>query len=129
MKNGYVITSIILAGMAVGINGCAKENKAPVSYAKQIRPIIDSRCIECHATGGQGFEASGLNMETYEGLLKGTKFGPVIKPSDALSSTLMILIDGRADPSINMPHGDREPLTGEQIKLFEEWINQGALNN
>jgi hypothetical protein len=68
-------------------------------------------------------------MQTYDSLMKGTKFGPVIKPEDALSSTLMILIDGRADPSINMPHGNNEPLSGEQIKLFEKWINQGAKNN
>ena len=137
MKNGYTNASIVLTGVLTGIvaaislslTGCGKPPEKDVSFAKDIRPIIDANCIKCHATDGQGYEASGLNMQTYDSLMKGTKFGPVIKPGDALSSTLMILIDGRADPSINMPHGDNEPLSGEQIKLFEQWINQGAKNN
>lgn len=133
MKNGYIYASIILVGIAslllLSLTGCGKQPEREVSFSKDIRPIIDANCIKCHAPGGQGYEASGLSMQTYETLMKGTKFGPVIKPGDALSSTLMILIDGRADPSINMPHGDNEPLSGEQIKLFELWINQGAKNN
>ncbi|WP_455211543.1 c-type cytochrome domain-containing protein [Kaarinaea lacus] len=133
MKNGYIYASIVMTGIltaiSIGLSGCGKEPQREVSFAKDIRPIIDANCIKCHASGGQGFEASGLNMESYESLMRGTKFGPVIKAGDALSSTLMILIDGRADPSINMPHGDNEPLSGEQIKLFEQWINQGAKNN
>ncbi len=133
MKNGYTYTSIVLAGIvsavSFGLTGCGKPPEQEVSFSKDIRPIIDANCIKCHATGGQGYEASGLTMQSYESLMKGTKFGPVIKPGDALSSTLMILINGKADPSINMPHGDNEPLSGEQIKLFEQWINQGAKNN
>lgn len=133
MKNGYTYTAIVFAGIisAVSINltGCGNEPEKQVSFSKDIRPIIESNCIKCHAPGGPGYEASGLSMQTYESLMKGTKFGPVIKPGDALSSTLAILIDGRADPSINMPHGNNEPLSGEQIKTFEQWINQGAKNN
>ena len=133
MKNGYIYSSIVFIGIisviSVGLSGCGKKPEREVSFSKDIRPIIDANCIKCHAPGGQGYQASGLTMQSYETLMKGTKFGPVIKAGDALSSTLMILIDGRADPSINMPHGDNEPLSGEQIKLFEQWINQGAKNN
>jgi uncharacterized membrane protein len=137
MKNGYTHASIVLTGVltgiviavSLGLTGCAKEPQKEVSFSKDIRPIIDANCIKCHAPGGQGYEASGLNMQSYESLMKGTKFGPVIKPGDALSSTLARLIAGKADPSINMPHGDNKPLSSEQIKLFEQWINQGAKNN
>ena len=128
MKIGYVFTFIILTGIVASLSSCAKEPQKDVSFSLQIQPIIQARCIECHATGGQGFEASGLNMETYESLMNGTKFGPVIKPGDAISSTLTRLIEGKADPSIRMPHG-KEPITDEQIKLIKEWINQGAKNN
>lgn len=127
MKNGYVFASILI-GIVANLGGCAKEPQKEISFSTQIQPIIKERCIECHATGGQGFQASGLSMETYDSLMKGTKFGPVIKPGDAVSSTLMRLIEGKADPSIRMPHG-KQPLTDEQIKLFKEWITQGAKNN
>ena len=128
MKNGYVFASILLTGIVANLGGCAKQAQKEVSFSQQVQPIIQARCIECHATGGQGFQASGLSMETYDSLMKGTKFGPVIKPGDAVSSTLMRLIEGKADPSIRMPHG-KEPLTAEQIKIIKEWINQGAKNN
>lgn len=127
MKNGYVFASILI-GIVANLSGCAKEPQKEISFSTQIQPIIQARCIECHATGGQGYQASGLSMETYDSLMKGTKFGPVIKPGDSVSSTLMRLIEGKADPSIRMPHG-KQPLTDEQIKLFKEWINQGAKNN
>lgn len=127
MKNGYVFASILLTGIVANLGGCAKQAQE-VSFSQQVQPIIQARCIECHATGGQGFQASGLSMETYDTLMKGTKFGPVIKPGDAVFSTLMRLIEGKADPSIRMPHG-KEPLTDEQIKIIKEWINQGAKNN
>ena len=107
---------------------CSQAGKK-ISFSNDVLPILKSRCHECHLPGGQGFEASGLNMASYETLMKGTKFGPVIKPGDSVSSTLMILIEGRADKSINMPHGDREPLTTPQIDTIKSWINQGAKNN
>lgn len=129
MKKGCVYASIIFTGIAINLSGCGKEPKQDVSFAHDIRPIIDGNCIKCHAPGGQGYEASGLNMQTYETLMKGTKFGPVIKPGDAVSSTLVILVEGKADPSINMPHGNNAPLSADQVKQLKEWINQGAKNN
>ena len=111
------------------LQACSQSGTDTVSFSKDVFPILQSRCFECHTKGGEGYKASGLSMETYAELMKGTKFGPVIKPKDSLSSTLMVLIEGRADPSINMPHGDRKPLTKDQIQTIGKWIDQGAKNN
>ena len=119
----FCITTIVV------LPACTDSKQAVISYANQIQPIISKNCLECHKNGGPGFQASGLNMETYAGLIKGTKFGPVIKPGDALSSTLVRLIKGQADPSINMPHGGRQPLSDADISQIELWIKQGAKNN
>ena len=122
--------TIITLASATFLGGC---NNAPtakaVSFSQDIQPILKQHCLECHDTGGEGAVASGLNMASYEGLLKGTKFGPVIKAGDSLSSTLIILVDGRADPSINMPHGNRPPLSKAQVQTLRQWIDQGAANN
>lgn len=118
---------ILTAALSLLTAGCTQSGKK-VSYSQDVSPILKSRCHECHLPGGQGYEASGLNMVDYEGLMKGTKFGPIIKPGDSLSSTLVILIEGRADKAISMPHG-REPLSAEQIATIKNWINQGANNN
>jgi hypothetical protein len=61
--------------------------------------------------------------------MKGTSFGPVVLPGDPLTSVLVMVIEGRADPSINMPHGGANPLTQQQILTIRRWVEQGAKNN
>jgi hypothetical protein len=115
---------------ALILSGCGEEPRLPpVGFAADIMPVLRQHCHECHLPGGAGEQASGLNMAGYASLMKGTKFGPVIKPGDSVSSTLMILVDGRADPSINMPHGGRPPLSKEEADKIRRWIDAGALEN
>ena len=125
----YLLLGLIIP--LIVLPGCDKAEKAPemVSYSKEIVPLLQKYCLECHVSGGSGYQASGLDMSSYETVMKGTKFGPVIKAGDSLSSTLVILVEGRADPSIKMPHGNREGLTPEEIKTLRAWIDQGARNN
>jgi hypothetical protein len=61
--------------------------------------------------------------------MKGTKFGAIINPGDSVGSTLVALLEGRANPSLKMPHGDRKPLSAENIQTIRKWIDQGAQNN
>ncbi len=81
------------------------------------------------ALGQAGFVVSGFELADYDSLMKGTSFGPVILPGDPLTSVLVMLIEGRADPAINMPHGDAKPLTQVQIATIRAWVEQGAKNN
>lgn len=125
LRTGFIgcfIFPLILAG-------CSNEKPSKVSYVQDIHPILQQHCIECHQQSGSGFLASGLDMSSYQNLMKGTKFGPVIKAGDSVSSTLVILVEGRADPSLKMPHGEKDSLTVEQTKKLRLWIDQGALQN
>lgn len=114
--------------VAVGLMfGCAAE--APeVSFRDDVRPILDSQCTECHMPGAAGHAASGLLMDSYAGVMRGTKFGRIVIPGDPLTSILVMLIEGRADPSLQMPHG-KNPLSAEEITLIRTWVEQGANNN
>jgi uncharacterized membrane protein len=118
---------IILAMISIAISGCQSEKQ--ISFAQDVQPIIDQHCIECHAAGGQGVEVSGFNMETYEGVMKGTRNGPMIIAGDSAGSNMLVLMQGRADPSISMPHGKMKGATGKQLKTIQTWIDQGAKNN
>lgn len=100
-----------------------------VSFKSDIRPMLDDYCVSCHVPGGKGFEASGLDLRSYAGLMKGTKYGPVIKPKDSTGSTLVMLVEGRADPSISMPYGIKGGLPKDKIDLLRRWIDQGAKDN
>jgi hypothetical protein len=100
----------------------------PVSFNLDVLPILANHCVKCHQPGGAGFEASGLDLRGFDALMQGTKHGKIIVPGNPLSSTLMVLIDGRADPSIRMPHNE-QPLLKQQVEIVHDWIKQGAKNN
>lgn len=106
-----------------------KHTEKTVSFKSDIRPVLDDYCMSCHVPGGKGYEKSGLDMRSYDSLMKGTKFGPIIKPGNAQDSTLIVLVEGRADPSISMPYGVKGSLSKDKITVLRKWIDQGAKNN
>lgn len=99
-----------------------------VSFSLDVMPILQSRCVECHSPGGQGYQASGLDLRSYAGLMKGTRHGPIVTPGNPLTSNLLVLVDGRADRSIRMPH-NRRPLLSQQRDILRDWVRQGARDN
>ncbi len=100
-----------------------------VSYKKDVTPILHDYCLNCHEPGGKGYETSGLDMTTYKGLMKGTKFGAVIKPGDSFTSIFIQVIEGRVHPSIKMPYGMSGGLAKDKIGVLKSWVEQGAKNN
>lgn len=119
-------STLISLPVVVLLASCGQMS--PVSFQKDVHPIINKHCVECHLPGGKGFAASGFLVESYDSIMKGTKFGPVIVAGDALSSSLYRLVAGEVDPSIRMPHG-KTPIPDEEIATIERWIAQGAKNN
>ena len=124
MRN-RLLGSTVLIATAMLAAACGSRD---VSYAKQVQPILDKNCSECHATGKEGFTASGLDTTSYEALMKGGKYGALVKAGDAFTSTLNMLVEGRADKSIRMPHG-RNKLADEENAVLKAWVNEGAKNN
>ena len=88
-----------------------------------------SPCIRCHSEGGEGSEASGFRMDSYEALMKGTKHGPVVKPGDGFTSAFVMLVEGRTDPSLRMPHDEGDAPEQAEIDVVKVWIDQGAQRN
>ena len=115
----------LAAVAALAVTACAPSG---LSYNKDVQPILSKNCSECHAPGQKGFEASGLDTTSYQALMKGGKFGKLVKPGDALSSALNMLVEGRAHSSIQMPHG-RAKLPEKEIEILKVWVNEGAKNN
>ena len=112
------------------IAGCGRD----VSFKNDVHPIMEARCISCHAPGAPGCVASGFSVATYQSVMKGTKYGRVVIPGSSAGSTLLRLINHEADPSIAMPKSHQpgapsEWLTPGQIKIIQTWIDQGAKDN
>ena len=94
-------------------------------FKNEIFPIFKEHCVECHQPGGDGFEKSGLDMRTYEGIMKGTEHGPIIVPGDAFLSNLNVIIEGRTAHDIRMPYHGKELTKWERV-LIRRWVNRGA---
>lgn len=118
------VTLTVLTAFLVLGAGCTRE----VSFRHDVFPILSENCLSCHTAGGEGLAKSGLNMENYDGLMKGTKFGPIVVAGSSVGSTLVLLVERQAHPSINMPK-DKPPISAGQIKIIRQWIDQGAKNN
>ena len=134
MKRRNLIAAAIVVGaaclMIVDVSTpsaqlCAAE---PQSFSEDILPILKGRCVSCHQPGGAGYEKSGLDLTSYEGLMKGTKFGAMVIARDPESSNLMWLLDWRASPEVRMPHGKKK-LSICDRNAIRAWIREGAKNN
>jgi hypothetical protein len=122
---GTRIPAAVLS-ICIALVGCTSNQE--VSFHSDIQPILKSHCVECHSKGGIGFKKSGFRADSYQHVMQGTKYGPVIVPGSSTSSTLYRLIAGKTDPSIRMPY-HRDPLPEEKVELIATWIDQGAKNN
>jgi len=137
MKIGILLSCAVLAALsfdALGqesskpaVQGAAAQ--AEISYKNDVRPLLYDYCLNCHSPGGKGYNKSGLDMSTYESLMKGTKFGPVVKPGDPETSTFVMLLEGRANPALRMPQGINGSLYRQHITTLRKWVHQGAKNN
>ena len=104
---------------------CSPRN---VSFSADVQPVLKKYCLECHVPGGAGYIASAFDMSSYETFMKGGKYGAFVIPGDPLTSALNMLVEGRANPSIRMPHG-REKLSDREIEILRVWVQEGAKNN
>ena len=82
----------------------------PITYQRDISPIISSRCVSCH--GGSNPEA-GLLLETY-----------IDVRNSAENSTLIQRINDPANP---MPSSGLMPVSTRA--LFDQWRTDGYLEN
>lgn len=130
-KYKLLLVSVVVGGLTAGafVSPAIRRvsaQQAQLSFAEDIAPIFRGWCVSCHQPGGQGYNASGLDLTSYDGVMKGTKFGPMVIPGQPDSSNLFVLIDGRA--KIQMPYGHRLLSTCLRQNVWT-WIFQGAKNN
>jgi hypothetical protein len=127
IASALAVGAVIVAVMAIpSSRTCAAAE--PMSFSEDVFPIFKGRCVSCHQPGGEGYEKSGLDLTSYEGAMKGTKFGPMVIPRDPEGSNLMWLLDWRASPEVRMPHGKKKLSTCDRDAI-RSWIREGAKNN
>ena len=94
------------------------------SFAVDIQPILNARCVKCHAGDNP---PRGLLLDSYAHVLKGGTYREVVIPGKPEESELIRRVRGEAIP--RMPLDGPPFLTVDQIALIEAWITNGAPDN
>ncbi|HET7216819.1 MAG TPA: DUF1553 domain-containing protein [Vicinamibacterales bacterium] len=112
----------LLAVAGIAARPQARPPAAPISFNRDIRPILSNNCFTCHGPDEKQRETK-FHFDTKEGafLEQG-----VIVPGNAASSMLVQRITN-PDPEKRMPPRDSgHSLTPAQIDLLRRWIDEGA---
>lgn len=99
------------------------QGNGTVSFSLDIAPIIIENCSGCHLDAQN---ASGrLNLETFDGWLRGGDTGAMLAPGAPMDSLLVQKLLGTAGGD-RMPR-NRDPLPDEEIEKIKKWVEEGAL--
>ncbi len=113
------VTAILLPWIAPAF---AASN--PVSFSKQVEPLLEERCGMCHSADSR---TSNFEVSSVAALLKGgKKAGGAVIPGNAETSPLLQYVTGKRQPQ--MPKG-MTPLSVAEIATIRDWIAAGAVDD
>lgn len=92
-------------------------------YGARIQPIFSEHCVGCH---GPSKHKAKLRLDSYDGVMRGSKDGPVIKIGNPPASQLFHRITLPPTDDDFMPAEHKPPLSPNEIKRIALWISTGA---
>ena len=96
-------------------------DERPLSFNRDIRPILTEKCFPCHGPDAQTVEADlRLDLRSVAMEMK------AIVPGDAAASELMRRIHAQDEDSVMPPPEMRKPLTSRERDSLRRWIDTGA---
>jgi WD40 repeat protein len=115
-------TWFVVASAAIAAETKEEKPTGPLSYFRDIRPILQANCQGCH----QPAKAGGKYVMTdFASLVKGgeTEEAAIVPgmPDESNLISQVTPADGKAE----MPK-DREPLKPQEIAKLRQWIAEGA---
>jgi hypothetical protein len=105
-----------------GVRAQGQPTAQPISFNRDIRPILSNNCFACHGPDEKKRETE-FHFDTKEGAF--AEDG-IIVPGNAPQSMLVKRITN-PDPEKRMPPPESgHSLTDKQISLLRRWIDEGA---
>ncbi|MCC7374647.1 MAG: DUF1553 domain-containing protein [Verrucomicrobiales bacterium] len=99
----------------------AATSSGTIDFAKDIRPLLEARCFECH---GPTKQKADLRLDRRSSALKGGENGPAIVPGNSATSLLISHITATDPAQVMPPKGER--LTDGETARIRQWVEQGA---
>ena len=115
-------STLIAALLFTGLQALtAADDAAKVTFADDVFPILDNKCVSCHNTD----EAKGgLDLASFGATMAGGSGGAVVISENPKSSRLYTLAAHTEEP-IMPPKGTK--ATDEELKIISDWIAGGLL--
>ena len=95
-------------------------------YGSIVGPILSKKCVSCH---NPKRTKGGLQMQSFEAILKGGKSGPIINFQDPERSELLVRMHLPLVEKKHMPPKSKKQLTQAEKKLINYWVEVGAPEN
>ncbi|MEL6109004.1 MAG: c-type cytochrome domain-containing protein [Planctomycetota bacterium] len=116
------VALFILGAVAESAETVAAE---PVSYWRDIAPVLKRNCVACHR---EGQAEGGLSLETPDALKRGGDSGKLFDQSQSAESLIYVRV---TDENDIMPPDDNsvgaERLKADELDRLKLWIEQGAV--
>ena len=115
--------------LSFALLACVHALHAIVDFEKEVWPILEERCVECHKApyelnGELKKPKAGLRLDGAAYIMHGGDGGAVVVANHPSRSLLYQLVTLPADDDDHMPpKGD--PLTRRQQETLRKWIAQG----
>jgi mono/diheme cytochrome c family protein len=120
------LVGLAMLGVAFAASAPAVRADAKVDFNREIRPLLTSKCGQCHGPDDKARKA-GLRLDVRERATKPLKSGETaIVPGKPGESAMIARIMATDDDDVMPPpkHGPR--LKEEEIATLRKWIEQGA---
>lgn len=119
-KNGKVL--MLLQTLQILSCFLAGQTSEPLSFNRDIRPILSENCFACHGPDSSHRQAD-LRLDRRDDAIS----GGAIVPGEPQSAELISRIVSD-DPDTLMPPPDsNRRLTDDQKKILQQWISEGAV--
>ncbi|KAA5547090.1 DUF1553 domain-containing protein [Roseiconus nitratireducens] len=110
----------LIPSLVVALAAPTSAAEDPLSFNRDVRPILSDKCFFCHGPDDNHREA-GLRLDQEESALE-----YAIIPGEADDSEVMMRIT-ESDPDLRMPPPETgKKITEEEREILRRWINQGA---
>lgn len=107
------VDALRLGFVAFGLCGIfsATANAADLTYATDVKPLLDRSCVECHHEGARRPNLTRFPFTTSVA-------------EDQAAIVRRILLKVKVDAP-TMPPGPRPKLTANEVQLIGLWLEQG----
>jgi len=131
---GVLLSGLIVSALAASTAAQPPKKRAPTTsgaptYSRDVRPILQARCVVCHSSGNASNPAvsGGLALDSYAAIKQGAagrKTDLVLTAGKSADSTLYKRLVATSLSKLMPKGGPALPVT--QIELIKRWIDSGA---